>query len=51
MPITIGEIMLPSNKPNLNHILFNGVKIFEFNMPKIKKIKINIMTRFKFTNG
>ena len=30
--------MDPKNKPNLNHNLFNGVKIFEFNKPKIKKL-------------
>ena len=35
--ITIGEITLPNNIPILNHILFKGVKIFEFNIPKIKK--------------
>ena len=37
--ITIGEITLPNNIPILNHILFKGVKIFEFNksvnIPKI----------------
>ena len=35
--ITIGEITLPNNIPILNHILFKGVNIFEFNIPKIKK--------------
>ena len=35
--ITIGETRLPNRIPNLNQILFNGVKIFEFNSPKIKK--------------
>ena len=39
IPITIGEIKLPNKIPNLNQILFNGVKIFEFNNPKIKKNK------------
>ena len=38
IPITIGETKLPNRIPNLNQILFNGVKIFEFNNPKIKKI-------------
>ena len=38
IPITIGEIKLPNKIPNLNQILFNGVKNFEFNNPKIKKI-------------
>ena len=37
MPITIGETKLPNRIPNLNQILFNGVKIFEFISPKIKK--------------
>jgi len=36
--MTIGETKLPNMIPNLNHILFNGVKNFEFNNPKIKKI-------------
>ena len=36
--MTIGETKLPNRIPNLNHILFNGVKNFEFNNPKIKKI-------------
>ena len=35
--IIIGEITLPNNIPILNHILLKGVKIFEFNIPKIKK--------------
>ena len=40
--MTIGEIKLLNNIPNLNQILFNGVKSFEFNNPKIKKtIAIN----------
>ena len=38
IPITIGETRLPNRIPNLNQILFNGVKIFEFNNPKTKKI-------------
>ena len=38
MPITIGETKLPNRIPNLNQILFNGVKTFEFNNPKTKKI-------------
>jgi hypothetical protein len=37
-PMTIGETKLPNKIPNLNQILFNGVRIFEFNSPKIKKI-------------
>ena len=38
IPITIGAIMAPNKIPNLNHNLFNGVKIFEFITPKTKKI-------------
>ena len=38
IPMTIGETKLPNKIPNLNQILFNGVKTFEFNNPKIKKI-------------
>ena len=38
-PMTIGETKLPNKIPNLNQILFNGVKIFEFISPKIKKNK------------
>ena len=38
IPITIGETKLPNKIPNLNQILFSGVKTFEFSNPKIKKI-------------
>ena len=41
-PITIGETKLPNKIPNLNQILFNGVKTFEFKSPKIKKIIASI---------
>ena len=37
-PMTIGDIKLPNKIPNLNQILFSGVKTFEFNNPKISKI-------------
>ena len=37
-PITIGETILPNNIPNLNQILFSGVRIFELNNPNNKKI-------------
>jgi len=37
IPITIGETRLPSKIPNLNQILFKGVRIFEFINPKTKK--------------
>ncbi len=35
----IGEIIFPNNIPNLNQILFKGVKKLELINPKIKKIK------------
>ena len=38
IPMSIGETKPLNNIPNLNQILFNGVKTFEFNNPKIKKI-------------
>jgi hypothetical protein len=38
MPMIIGDIKLPNKIPNLNQILLNGVRIFEFKIPKIKKI-------------
>ena len=34
-----GETIVPKNKPNLNHSLFNGVRILELVNPKTKKIK------------
>ena len=34
-----GEIVFPRKIPNLNQILFKGVKILEFKNPKNKKIK------------
>ena len=37
--ITIGAIILPNNSPNFIQLLFNGVKIFEFSKPNIKKIE------------
>ena len=36
-PNKTGETIFPKNIPILNHILFKGVKIFEFIKPKIKK--------------
>ena len=36
--MTIGETKLPNKIPNLNQILLSGVRIFEFKIPKIKKI-------------
>ena len=43
MPITIGDIKFPNKTPNLNQILFKGVKIDEFKKPKIKKIIAGII--------
>ena len=34
-----GEITFPKYNPNLNQILFKGLKILEFINPKTKKIK------------
>ena len=34
----MGEIILLNKFPNLNQALFNGVKIFELDSPKIRKI-------------
>ena len=52
---TIGEIIFPNNIPNLNHSLFNGVNIFEFNNPKNKNkkeiIKDHILTSSWFISG
>ena len=54
-PITIGATIDPNNKPNLNQSLFNGVRNFEFNKPKIKKIKEipidHFLIPFSFNNG
>ena len=36
--MTIGETKLPNKIPKLNQVLFKGVRIFEFNNPKTKKI-------------
>ena len=33
-----GDMIMPSNIPNLNQSLFSGVKILEFNKPNNKKI-------------
>ena len=50
-----GAIKFPKRIPNLNQILFRGVKIFEFKTPKIKKIKeietAQILTPFPFNKG
>jgi hypothetical protein len=37
--MTIGETIFPRIIPNLNQSLFRGVKIDEFNKPRIKNIK------------
>ena len=35
----MGILFFPKRSPNLNQSLFKGVKILEFNSPKIIKIK------------
>ena len=42
IPITIGAIKFPRKIPNLNQTLFSGASIFEFNIPRIRKITDNI---------
>ena len=37
IPIITGDTILPSINPNLNHILFKGVNIFELIRPKKRK--------------
>ena len=49
IPIINGEIIFPKNIPNLNQILFRGVKNLEFNKPNNKKIK-EIITDHIFTS-
>ena len=44
IPITSGDTILPKKIPNLNHSLFNGDKIFELIIPKIKNTKETLMT-------
>ena len=38
IPITTGDRKFPNRIPNLNQTLFRGVKAFELNNPKTKKI-------------
>ena len=38
IPIINGDKVFPSISPNLNHILFKGVRTLEFNRPSSKKI-------------
>jgi hypothetical protein len=45
IPITIGDTKLPNKIPNLNQILFKGLKIDEFNRPNIKKIIARIIAQ------
>jgi hypothetical protein len=55
IPMTTGETNLPNKIPNLNQIRFNGVRIFEFKIPKIKKtkeiIKDQTLISPSFNNG
>ena len=46
IPITKGDIIFPKKIPNLNHNLFNGIKILEFNNPKIKNNKDKIKDQY-----
>jgi hypothetical protein len=39
IPIINGEIIFPRKIPNLNQILFKGVRILEFNKPNEMKIR------------
>ena len=54
-PIIIGDTIFPSINPNLNHILFKGVNIFELIKPKKRKIvetiKDQILKFSSFING
>ena len=54
-PNKTGETIFPKNIPILNHILFKGVKIFDFINPKIKKIKEiitdQILIGFSYVKG
>ena len=53
--MTAGETNLPNKIPNLNQTWFSGVRIFEFKIPKIKKIieiiKDQILIFPSFNNG
>ena len=55
IPIIIGDTKLPKKIPNLNQILFKGLKIVEFAKPKIKKIVAvtiaQILILPSFSNG
>jgi hypothetical protein len=55
IPMIIGDTKLPNRIPNLNQILFNRVRIFEFISPKIKKniavIKDQILIFPSLNNG
>ena len=42
----MGETIAPKNIPNLNHTLFNGVSIFDFKIPNIKKIIETIKAQY-----
>ena len=43
IPITIGEIIFPKNKPNFIQNRLNGVRYFESKIPKIKNMKAAII--------
>ena len=54
-PIITGDTIRPSINPNLNHILFKGVNIFELMRPKKRKtaeiIKDQILRLSLLING
>ena len=43
IPITIGEMIFPKNKPNFIQNRLNGVRYFESKIPKIKNMKAAII--------
>ena len=53
--ITNGAIILPRSSPNFTQPLFKGAKIFEFNIPRIKKasdiVKAHNLTASELRRG
>ena len=53
--ITNGAIILPRNSPNFTQPLFKGAKIFELNIPRIKKasdiVKAHNLTASELRRG
>ena len=54
-PITMGDTIFPNKIPNLNQLLFKGVKIIELIKPNTKKITLMInahnLISFSFSSG